>query len=88
MEEDYKGLLPVFLLLYSFQVKGILRKPRNAPLMQNGELKASKPNQMESSTVVRPHSLPSKELVSLCIVSIPIRGYTSVFLLSAEMLIS
>ena len=35
----------------SFQLKGILRKPITAPLMQNGELEALKSHQEESFTV-------------------------------------
>ena len=38
-------------LLKSFQLKWNLRKPITAPLMQNGELEALKPYQVESSTV-------------------------------------
>ena len=34
-----------------------LRKPITAPLMQNGELKALKPHQVESSTVVQSSQL-------------------------------
>ena len=56
--------------------------------MQNGEWKALKPHQVESSTVVqlsRPALTSSRKQVSLCIAYMSIKDYTSVFLLSAEM---
>jgi len=48
-------------------LKGILRNPITAPIMQNGELKALKPQREESCTAwSSPHSWSSKKPVSLC----------------------
>ena len=57
--------------------------------MQNGDLKPVKPNQVESSTVCSPVLTAGGEKDQYyCLWFIPIKSYTSVFLLSAEMLIS
>ena len=54
-EEGYEGFHAVEdpCVLNAFRLSGILRKPITAPLMQNGELKAFKPHQVESYTVVQ-----------------------------------
>ena len=68
--------IPSFLCLKIFPTYGELRKPIMHSLckMLKSSIRWNLPQEPS------PHSWPSKKQVSLC------RGYTSVFLLSAEML--
>ena len=61
-------------VLMSFQIKQNLGKLIAARLLQNGELEALKPHQVESFTVDQ-----STQPISLCMACIPIRGYTPSF---------
>ena len=72
--------IPSFLCLKIFPTYGELRKPIMHSLCKMGSWKLKSSIRWNLPQEPSPHSWPSKKQVSLC------RGYTSVFLLSAEML--